>query len=101
MKFAVKDLGPLHYFLGVEVTKVPNGLMLSQQHHIMSLLQKANIYTAKPMTSPMSSAYQLHKLEWDSFDDPSLYCSVVGSLQYLFFTHPDIMFAVNKVCQFI
>jgi len=83
-----------------KVTKVPNGRMLSQPH-IMSLLQKANIYTVKPMTSPMSSAYQLHKLEWNSFDDPSLYYSVVGSLQYLSFTHPDIMFAVNKVCQFI
>jgi hypothetical protein len=34
MEFVVKDLGPLRYFLGGEVTKVPNGLMLSQQCHI-------------------------------------------------------------------
>lgn len=34
MEFVVKDLGPLHYFLGVVVTLVPNGLMLSQQCHI-------------------------------------------------------------------
>jgi len=95
MEFAVKDLGPFHYFLGVEVTKVPYGLMLSQQRHIMSLLQKANMLIAKPITSPMSSAYQLHKLDGDSFDDPSLYRSIVGSLQYLSFTRSDIIFVVN------
>jgi hypothetical protein len=83
----------------VEVTKVPNGPMLSQQRHIMSLLQKANMFTAKSMTSPMSSTHHLHKLDGDSFDDLSLYRSIVGLLQYLYFTCPTIMFVVNKVCQ--
>lgn len=67
----------------------------------MSLLQRSNMLTAKPATSPMSSAHHLHKFDGDSFEDPSLYRSIVGSLQYLSFTRPDIMFAVNKVCQFI
>ena len=41
--FALKDLGPLHFFLGVEVTGLSNGLLLSQQKYIKKLLSKAKI----------------------------------------------------------
>lgn len=34
-------------------------------------------------------------------DDATRYRSVVGTLQYLTLTRPDISFAVNKVCQFL
>ncbi|OIT04500.1 putative mitochondrial protein, partial [Nicotiana attenuata] len=34
-------------------------------------------------------------------DDPSLYRQMVGSLQYLSFTRPDIQFAVNMASQFL
>jgi transposase InsO family protein len=101
LEFAVKDLGSLKYFLGVEVIPVSNGILLSQQRYIISLLQRANMVTAKPITSPMSSAHRLHLFDGDPFEDPSLYRSIVGSLHYLSFTRPDIQFAVNKVCQFM
>jgi hypothetical protein len=28
--FAIKDSDELHYFLGIEVKKIPNGLLLTQ-----------------------------------------------------------------------
>jgi len=34
-------------------------------------------------------------------EEPSLYRSTVGSLQYLSLTRPDLAFAVNRVCQFM
>ncbi|PKI35921.1 hypothetical protein CRG98_043675 [Punica granatum] len=37
----------------------------------------------------------------DLFQDSSLYRSVVGSLQYLLLTRPDIAYGVNQVCQFM
>lgn len=33
--------------------------------------------------------------------DPTMYKSVVGALQYVTFTWPDILFCVNKACQFM
>jgi histone deacetylase 1/2 len=34
-------------------------------------------------------------------EDSLRYHSIVGGLQYLTLTHPDLSFAVNKVCQFM
>jgi hypothetical protein len=99
--FAVKDLGDLHYFLGVEVLKLNSGLLLSQRRYIMDLLKKTNMHEAKPITSPMASLSVLSAFSGDPMKDPSLYCSTVGSLQYLSLTRPSLSFAVNRVCQFM
>jgi hypothetical protein len=56
---------------------------------------------AKPVNSPMSSSSTLFAFTGDPMEDPSLYRSTVGSLQYLSLTRPDLAFAVNRVCQFM
>jgi hypothetical protein len=80
-EFAVKDLGPLNFFLGVEVLPVSDGLLLSQHRYITDLLRKVHMVDAKPVTSPMSSAHTLSQFVGDAFDDPTLYRSTVGALQ--------------------
>jgi hypothetical protein len=99
--FALKDLGPLHYFLGVEALPDPHGMFLTQRKYILDLLKRANMLGAKTISSPMSSSTALSAFSGDPFSDPSLYRSIVGSLQYLSLTRPDVSFAVNKVCQFM
>ena len=51
----------------------------------------------------MSSSEKLSLTEGQLLDqdDSTKYRSLVGALQYLTFTRPDISFAVNKVCQFL
>jgi hypothetical protein len=56
---------------------------------------------AKPVKTPMSTAHALSLLSGDPLIDPSPYHSLVGALQYLSLTRPDISFAVNKVSQFM
>jgi hypothetical protein len=99
--FALKDLGPLNFFLGVEAHTTASGMYLSQRSYISDLLQKTKMHEAKPVTSPMSSSTILSKHSGTSLSDPTSYRSAVGSLQYLSLTHPDIAFAVSKVCQFM
>lgn len=101
ISFAVKDLGKLNYFLGVEVVPLKSGLLLSQRRYILDLLKRTNMLEAKPISSPMSSSSSLSAFDGDSMDDPLLYRSTVGSLQYLSLTRPDLAFAVNRVCQFM
>lgn len=101
--FAVKDLGDLKYFLGIEVKKTRDGLILSQRRYALNLLKKANMEKCKPMSTPMSSAERLLREQGIplSTDEQFKYRSTVGALQYLTMTRPDLAFAVNKVCQYL
>jgi hypothetical protein len=100
-EFAIKDLGPLHFFLGMEAIPTSDGLLLSQQRYILDLLKKSNMSEAKPIKTPMSTAHTLSLFNGDPFPDPSTYRSLVSTLQYLSLTRPDISFIVNKVSQFM
>jgi hypothetical protein len=59
MEFTVKDLGPLHYFLGVKAHFISRGLFLSRQRYVLNLLQHTNMMLAKSVSSPMSSSHKL------------------------------------------
>jgi len=101
--FALKDLGDLHYFLGIEVKRVEDGLIMSQQKYASNILLRAGMSNCKPVNTPISISDQLNVNDGDKLgpDDSSKYRSLVGALQYLTLTRPDICFAVNKVCQFL
>ena len=50
--FELKDLGPLHYFLGIHITRTSKGLFLSQTKYAHDLLVKHNMLSSKPARSP-------------------------------------------------
>jgi hypothetical protein len=51
--FAVKDLGRLNYFLGVEVHHTSTGLVLTQHKYIHGLLLCTNMDTSNGVSTPM------------------------------------------------
>jgi len=57
--------------------------------------------SSKPQPTPMLSISRLTKDATTAVEDPSLYRSVVGSLQYLLITRPELTYSVNRVCQFM
>jgi hypothetical protein len=61
--FALKDLGPLNFFLGVEASWKSDGLHLSQQRYIQDILKKTNMELVKPVSTPMSSSTNLTSLK--------------------------------------
>jgi len=101
--FALKDLGELHYFLGIEVSKVRDGIVLSQAKYANDVLKRTGMQQCKPASTPMSASEKLSVYEGTplSVEDSTRYRSIVGALQYLTLTRPDISFAVNKVCQYL
>ncbi|KAM1198584.1 hypothetical protein ACFX2I_009959 [Malus domestica] len=99
--FSMKDLGPLHYFLGVEVKYVDDQMHLSQAKYALDLLQRTKFLDAKPISTPVSCGQKLSAYDGEAHDSPDLYRSVVGALQYLTITRLDLSYAVNQVCQFM
>ena len=62
-EFALKDLGDLHYFLGIEVKKHKDGLHLSQEKYANDLVRKAGLQGCKPTTTPLSNTEKLSLTE--------------------------------------
>jgi hypothetical protein len=101
--FALKDLGELHYFLGIEVAKINGGILLSQTKYAEDLLKKTGMLACKPLGTPLSTSEKLsaHVGELLGPVDATHYRNIVGGLQYLTLTRPDLAFSINKVCQYL
>ncbi|XP_022023650.1 uncharacterized mitochondrial protein AtMg00810-like [Helianthus annuus] len=99
-EFAIKDLGELNYFLGLEVVNHSNGLFLHQSKYAIDILERAKMLECKPAFTPLSVNISF-VASGAPFDNPSLYRSIVGAQQYLTITRPDLSYAVNQVSQFM
>ena len=99
--FALRDLGRLHYFLGLEIMQAENSMYLNQHKYVHDFLQCTSMLDPRSASTPSMVGQNLSKHDGDPFHDVTLYRSTVGALKYLTLTRPDISFVVNKACQFM
>ncbi|XP_021985745.1 uncharacterized mitochondrial protein AtMg00810-like [Helianthus annuus] len=99
-EFSVKDLGALGYFLGLEVTYIENDLFLSQAKYTHDILARAGLLDSKPVDTPLAAS-ECFLSKGEPFHDPTLYRSLVGALQYLTITRPDLSYDVNQASQYL
>jgi hypothetical protein len=99
-EFTLKDLGELHYFLGIEVAQNKDGIVLTQEKYANDLLRKSGMIQCKPATTPLLTSEKLSAAKGKPLSPTytTHYHSIVGALQYLTLTRLDLSFAVNKVC---
>ena len=97
----MKDLGYLHYFLGVQDVRLSHGLHLSQKNYIIDFLLKFYKHTCNPIRAPVPSPTSVSLMDGELLSDTSEYRSIVGDLQYMTITHPDIVYALNVVSHFM
>ena len=100
-RFSLKDLGYLNYFLGVKVIPSIASIFLSQRKYITNLLHKLGMTDTKPTSTPLFVADKLLKDSGDLLPYPTEYQALVGSLQHLSLTRPNIAFSTNKLAKFI
>jgi hypothetical protein len=102
-EFTLKDLGDLYYFLGIEVERSSKGLLLTQKKYAGDILRHVNMGSCKASSTPMTPSEKPLQDEGDPLgpQDTSQYRNIMGVLQYLALTWPDLSFAVNRVCQFL
>jgi histone deacetylase 1/2 len=101
--FAIKDFGDLHFFLGIEVKRIHNGLLLTLEKYATELLDKVGLRGCKSAPTPLCSSEQLSFTDGTPLgpEDGTQYRSIVGALKYLTLTSPDLSYSINKVCQYL
>ena len=100
-EFEMKDLGLMHYFLGLEVWQRPGEIFLSQGKYIVKLLERFGMVDCKSVSTPMELNFK--KLSGSTagsvLANPTKYRQLVGALMFVVNTRPDVCFAVNTLIQ--
>ena len=97
-EFAIKNLGCLHYFLGLEVQYTHTGLILSQGKYAKDIMAKVGKKANSHFNISMALKAQSNDKDNMSFDVKT-YRSLAGALLYLTYTRPDIVHVIHEVCQ--
>jgi hypothetical protein len=109
-RYALTDLGPIHWLLGIRVTRnrAARTISLSQSTYIESIVTRYGLADAKPQNSPMTpnALYSKNDCPADETTAARMkkipYREAIGSLMYAAVaTRPDIAFAVSTLSQFL
>lgn len=79
-KFSIKDLGHLHYFLGIEVARSTEGLFINQLKYVIDMINEAGLIGCKPSIIPMDPKQKLALFTAPAQEDPTPYRRLVGML---------------------
>ena len=97
----MKELGMMHYFLGLEFWQSPDDIFLNQGKYAVEILKKFQMIYFKAMSTLMTTNLKLLNDDTSEAVDAPLYRLIIGSLMYLTNTRLDICFAVNTLSQYM
>jgi len=97
--FSIKDLGPLKYFLGIEVARGPQGMFLSQYKYTLDIINECGLLGAKPIEFQIEENHKLGLASRRLLKDAAQYRRLIGRLIYLTITHPDLVYTIHTLSQ--
>lgn len=100
-EFDIKDLRPLHHFLGITVTCCKDGLFLSQCVYAIDIHRCANMSSCNPCRTPTDSKGKLSAASGPPISYPTLNRSLVGDLQYLTFNRRIFHMQFSRLVSFM
>ena len=99
--FDMKDLGELHYCLGLEVWRNAGQTFVCQSKYVRDVLQRFKMDKCKSSTVPMQQNVKLSCDDGSKEVNSTMYRHMVGSLNYLTTTRPQIAYFVSVLSQFM
>ena len=101
VEFEMSDLGMMHYFLGIEVVQLANGVFISQKKYVQDILDRFQMKDCNPVCTPTKFGLKLNKDHEGKKVDSTLYKQIIGSLMYLTATRLDIMYSVSLISKYM
>ncbi|GMF35414.1 unnamed protein product [Phytophthora fragariaefolia] len=110
MRFEMKDLGPIHYILGWEITRhrEERTVFINQRKYADKVLHRFGMESCKGCKVPSTPNLKLSKVmcptttEEKELMSEKPYRAVIGSLMYLMLgTRPDLAYLVRECSQFL
>jgi hypothetical protein len=95
-EFVMKDLIPLHHFLGVSIHHQTDVLILTQRQYTLDILEHAGMVDCNLVSMPVDTLAKVSTESRPPVANPTQYRSLAEAPQYLTFIHPDIAYDGNK-----
>lgn len=100
-KFHIKNLRTLHYFLGMEILREAQGIIVSQKKYTSDILEEFFVSQLPSVSSPLEPTVKLTSTTSALLDDPTFYRQLIGKLNYLTHSRPNLCHAVLILSQFM
>ncbi|KAH9150574.1 hypothetical protein LEN26_004051 [Aphanomyces euteiches] len=110
-RFASKDMGPIHYILGLKIIRDRKKRLIhiSQPLNALNMLKRFQLDRARPATIPLNEVLKASDSPTEDQTKSEAYAAMhasyrqgVGSLMYLMLgTRPDLAYAVQSLSRFL
>uniref|UniRef100_A0A1S4BTB7 Uncharacterized mitochondrial protein AtMg00810-like n=1 Tax=Nicotiana tabacum TaxID=4097 RepID=A0A1S4BTB7_TOBAC len=97
----VKNLGDIHYFVRTEILREREYFIVSQRRFTLDMLHEFDVSHLSRVNSPLDPSSKLKGHDGHPLQNPTIFRHLVGKLNYLTNTCPDLSFAVLTLSQYI
>ena len=99
-EFEMSMFGEIKFFVGLQVHQLKHGIFVTQTKYIKEILKKFRLEDFKPVSMPMAIGHRLSKSDESTEVNQTMYNSMIGKLQYVVHSRPDIALIVGIVARF-
>jgi hypothetical protein len=100
-RFLMKDMFPLHFFLGLEMSQDASGIKLSQAKFAWDLMERLHMINCKSAPTPFLYGVRHEDGRDTLVVENTLYLQLVGSLMYLIHNQPNLSYVVGVVSRYM
>jgi len=99
--FEISDLGEASFLLGLHITYTSDGIALTQERYIGTILSRFGMENKNTVSIPLPKGITLTKgITEQPKEQVTTYQSMIGSLMYLTGTRRDLVYTITFLMQF-
>ena len=99
-EFEMLMFGEIKFFVSLQINKLKHETFITQSKYVKEILNFFGMEDSKPISTPMVTGHKLSKNDESREVNQTLYKSVIGKLQYVVHSKPDIALPVGIVVKF-